>query len=179
MRTTKTMRRSNILALLAGGVSLFAVSSSQAADATKAALVPGGPHPYFTAWEQAGKDAAAAFKLGAADYKVPQKWELGTQNELLESLVTQGYNAFLVFPGDPVGSVSTVAELADTGAPVIALAGCSKTRQKRRSVSARTLATRLISAPSTSSRLSAAARSESRISPASWSIPTRSSESMR
>ncbi len=130
MRTTKTMRRSNILALLAGGVSLFAVSSSQAANATKAALVPGGPHPYFTAWEQAGKDAAAAFKLGAADYKVPQKWELGTQNELLESLVTQGYNAFLVFPGDPVGSVSTVAELADTGAPVIALAGCFKDPSK-------------------------------------------------
>ena len=111
------MRRSKTLAWLAGGISLIAASATQAADATKAALVPGGPHPYFSAWEQAGKDAAAAFKLGAADYKVPQKWELSTQNELLESLVTQGYNAFLVFPGDPVGSVSTVAELADTGAP--------------------------------------------------------------
>ncbi|HEY9346140.1 MAG TPA: sugar ABC transporter substrate-binding protein, partial [Inquilinus sp.] len=71
-------------------------------------------------------DAARDFKLAAADYKVPQKWELSTQNQLLESLVTQGYNAFLVFPGDPVGSVSTVAELADSGAPVIATAGCLK-----------------------------------------------------
>jgi ribose transport system substrate-binding protein len=96
------------------------------AEDTKVALVPGGPHPYFSAWEQAGKDAVAQFKLGAADYKVPQKWELSQQNELLESLVSQGYNAFLIFPGDPVGSVSTAGELATTGAPVIALAGCLK-----------------------------------------------------
>ncbi|HEX4766292.1 MAG TPA: sugar ABC transporter substrate-binding protein [Lichenihabitans sp.] len=105
-------------------------TSGQAADATRVALVPGGPHPYFAAWEQAGKDAVRDFHLGAADYKVPQKWELSAQNDLLESLVTQGYNAFLVFPGDPVGSVSTVAELADTGAPVIALAGCFKDPSK-------------------------------------------------
>ena len=64
------------------------------------------------------------------DYKVPQKWELSQQNELLESLVTQGYNAFLIFPGDPVGSVSTAGELAGTGAPVIALAGCLKDPNK-------------------------------------------------
>jgi ribose transport system substrate-binding protein len=100
------------------------------ADDTKIALVPGGPHPYFAAWDQAGKDAAKDFKLGAADYKVPQKWELSAQNELLESLVTQGYNAFLIFPGDPVGSVSTANELADTGAPVIATAGCLKDPSK-------------------------------------------------
>src|SRR4051812_45216204 len=78
-----------------------------AADATKVALVPGGPHPYFAAWEKAGQDAKKDFNLGAADYRVPQKWELGLHNALLESLLSQGYNAFLVFPGDPVGSNST------------------------------------------------------------------------
>ena len=110
---------------------LFAGLASAFADqTTKVGLVPGGPHPYFAAWDQAGKDAAKDFKLGAADYKVPQKWELSQQNELLESLVTQGYNAFLIFPGDPVGSVSTANELADTGAPVIALAGCLKDPSK-------------------------------------------------
>lgn len=124
------MRYLKTIAWLVGGLGLLTTSAGQAADATRTALVPGGPHPYFSAWEQAGKDAVAAFKLGAADYKVPQKWELSTQNELLESLVTQGYNAFLVFPGDPVGSVSTVAELADTGAPVVALAGCFKDPSK-------------------------------------------------
>jgi len=112
---------------IAGGIVLAAIATSAfAADPTRVALVPGGPHPYFAAWEQAGKDAVKDFKLGAADYRVPQKWELSQQNELLESLLSQKYNAFLIFPGDPVGSNSTAAELADSGAPVIALAGCLK-----------------------------------------------------
>jgi len=112
---------------IAGGIVLAAIATSAfAADPTRVALVPGGPHPYFAAWEQAGKDVVKDFKLGAADYRVPQKWELSQQNELLESLLSQKYNAFLIFPGDPVGSNSTAAELADSGAPVIALAGCLK-----------------------------------------------------
>ncbi len=114
---------------LAGAVLATTLSLASAND-TKVALVPGGPHPYFASWAQGGADAKKDFDLGAADFKVPQKWELSTQNNLLENLVTQGYNAFLVFPGDPVGSVSTVAELADTGAPVIALAGCFKDPSK-------------------------------------------------
>jgi ribose transport system substrate-binding protein len=108
-------------------VALSAVPTVAMADSSsRIALVPGGPHPYFAAWEQAGADAAKEFNLGAAEYKVPQKWELGLQNQMLESLVTQGYNGFLIFPGDPVGTVAIANELADTGAPVIALAGCLK-----------------------------------------------------
>ena len=116
--------------MAAVAAALLMTGAAAAAEDTKVALVPGGPHPYFAAWEKAGQDAARDFKLGAADYKVPQKWELSQQNELLESLVTQGYNAFLIFPGDPVGSVSTAGELADTGAPVIATAGCLKDPSK-------------------------------------------------
>lgn len=108
-------------------VAISAVPTVALADpSSRIALVPGGPHPYFAAWEQAGADAAEEFNLGAAEYKVPQKWELGLQNQMLESLVTQGYNGFLIFPGDPVGTVAIANELADTGAPVIALAGCLK-----------------------------------------------------
>ncbi|MDQ0472987.1 sugar ABC transporter substrate-binding protein [Labrys wisconsinensis] len=116
--------------MAAVAAAMLMTGAAAAAEDTKVALVPGGPHPYFAAWEKAGQDAARDFKLGAADYKVPQKWELSQQNELLESLVTQGYNAFLIFPGDPVGSVSTAGELADTGAPVIATAGCLKDPSK-------------------------------------------------
>jgi ribose transport system substrate-binding protein len=113
--------------LAAAGLALAGwAAPAAAADATKVALVPGGPHPYFSAWEKAGQDALKDFKLGAADYRVPQKWELSQQNSLLESLLSQGYNAFLVFPGDPVGSNSTVSELTENGAPVIATAGCLK-----------------------------------------------------
>ena len=108
-------------------LSLALVTGTVLADSSaKVALVPGGPHPYFAAWEQAGADAAKEFGLGAADYKVPQKWELSLQTQLLESLMTQGYNSFLLFPGDPVGTVGIANELTDAGASVIALAGCLK-----------------------------------------------------
>jgi ribose transport system substrate-binding protein len=124
----KMLRSKSALKMLAAaGLALAGwAMPAAAADATKVALVPGGPHPYFSAWEKAGQDAMKDFKLGAADYRVPQKWELSQQNSLLESLLSQGYNAFLVFPGDPVGSNSTVAELTENGAPVIATAGCLK-----------------------------------------------------
>jgi ribose transport system substrate-binding protein len=93
---------------------------------TKVALVPGGPHPYFAAWEQAGMDAMKEFNLGAGDYRVPAKWELNLQSQLLESLLTQGYNSFLIFPGDAVGTTSVAQELVDNGGQVIATAGCLK-----------------------------------------------------
>jgi ribose transport system substrate-binding protein len=111
---------------LFGGLAVAALASSASASDSKIALVPGGPHPYFSAWEQAGKDAAKDFELAGADYRVPQKWELSQQNQLLESLLTQGYNAFLIFPGDPVGTNSIVGELAAEGAPVLSVAGCLK-----------------------------------------------------
>ena len=111
------------VALLLGGL----LSTPVFADpGTKVVLVPGGPHPYFAAWEQAGKDAMKDFKLGAGDYKVPAKWELNTQSQLLESLLTQGYNSFLIFPGDAVGTSSVVQEIVDNGGQAIATAGCLK-----------------------------------------------------
>ncbi len=121
---TKSVRAIHLLAaaLLLG----TGATAARAADDTLVALVPGGPHPYFAAWEQAGKDAAKDFGLEGADYRVPPKWELSQQNQLLESLVTQGYNGFLVFPGDPVGGNGVVSELVEQGAPVIATAGCLK-----------------------------------------------------
>lgn len=116
-RTSGTVLGATLLAAMAlGGPAL--------AQDSRVALVPGGPHPYFSAWEQAGADAVRDFGLAAADYKVPQQWELSEQNQLLESLLSQGYNGFLIFPGDPVGTNSVVEELTGEGATVISLAGC-------------------------------------------------------
>ncbi|MAQ85437.1 sugar ABC transporter substrate-binding protein [Psychromarinibacter halotolerans] len=114
-------RSAAAIALLCAGATV-----ASAADDSTLALVPGGPHPYFAAWEQAGVDAAADLGLGEASYKIPQKWELAQQNQLLESLLSQGYNGFLIFPGDPVGAVSTAEELAGFGSPIIAGGGCYK-----------------------------------------------------
>ena len=108
---------------------LFGLAGSTAALAdpdTKVALVPGGPHPYFAAWEQAGKDAMKDFNLVCRLLRVPQKWELSQQSQLLESLLTQGYNSFLIFPGDAVGTNSVVSEIVDNGGQAIATAGCLK-----------------------------------------------------
>ena len=119
------MRRMLLAAGLAAAIAAAASGSVQAdPSSTKVALVPGGPHPYFAAWEQAGKDAVRDFHLGAADYKVPPSWTLSQQNDLISSLAAQGYNAFLIFPGDAVGTRPIVAELADSNIPAIALAGC-------------------------------------------------------
>ena len=96
------------------------------ADDTRVALVPGGPHPYFANWEQGAADAKRDFDLGAADYKVPAKWELSLQNDLIGNLAAQGYNAFLIFPGDPVGTNSAMQDLASADIPSIATAGCTK-----------------------------------------------------
>ena len=96
----------NLKKWMVGATLACLVTTPALASDTRVALVPGGPHPYFAAWEKAGQDAKRDFGLSGADYRVPQKWELSQQNQLLESLLTQGYNGFLIFPGDPVGTNS-------------------------------------------------------------------------
>ncbi len=110
---------------LAAGVLLMAAGVAQAKN-VRVALVPGGPHPYFANWEQGAKDAKRDFGIAAADYRVPAKWELGLQNQLIENLAAQGYNAFLIFPGDPVATNGPMQDLASAGIPSIATAGCTK-----------------------------------------------------
>jgi ribose transport system substrate-binding protein len=118
----------NAITKAAAGLLLgTAVCAPALADpATKVALVPGGPHPYVAAWEQTGADAMKDFGLGSGDYRVPAKWELSLQSQLLESLLTQGYNSFLIFPGDAAGTTAVAQELVDNGSKVIATAGCLK-----------------------------------------------------
>jgi ribose transport system substrate-binding protein len=120
-----SVRRLAFSTVLAGlGAALIPAAAS--ASDNKIALIPGGPHPYFAPWEQAAADAAKDFGIAAVDFKVPTEWKLALQTELLESLAAQGYNAFGIFPGDPVGINSTVAELSSAGIPSAALAGCTQ-----------------------------------------------------
>ena len=106
------------LAVLAGTGSVSAEQNS------KLALIPGGPHPYFAAWEPAGQAAMKDFNLAAPITKSRKSGSCLCKPQLLESLVAQGYNGFMIFPGDPVGSNGTVSDLVAEGANVIALAGC-------------------------------------------------------
>ncbi len=92
---------------------------------TRVAVVPGGPHPYFAPMEEAIADAQRDFGLGDSVFKAPEKWDLNAQNELIETLVAQGYNAFAIFPGDANGSNGTIEELMDEGIPTALVGGCT------------------------------------------------------
>ena len=71
-----------ISSIFAFALSLSSISFANSSG-TKVALVPGGPHPYFAAWEQAGLDAVKDFGLGKEDYRVPEAGDLSKQNELI------------------------------------------------------------------------------------------------
>lgn len=97
----------------------------QSDDPTRVAVVPGGPHPYFAPMEGALADAQAAFGLGEGVFRAPERWDLNAQNELIETLVAQGYNAFALFPGDANGSNGTIEELMGEGIPTVLVGGCT------------------------------------------------------
>ena len=121
-----TARARTLGSLLIAFVAAALVAGPVAASNNKIALIPGGPHPYFAPWAQAAADAKKDFGIATVDFKVPSDWKLNLQTELIESLMTQGYNAFGIFPGDAVGINSTVEELASNNVPSIALAGCAQ-----------------------------------------------------
>ncbi|HLW91821.1 MAG TPA: sugar ABC transporter substrate-binding protein [Roseiarcus sp.] len=106
-------------------VMAFAVGPATASG-NKIVVAPGGPHPYFAPWEQAAADAQKDFGIASVQYKVPAEWKLELQQELLESLASQGVNGIGIFPGDPVGVNSTISELKANGIPVAALGGCTQ-----------------------------------------------------
>jgi ribose transport system substrate-binding protein len=100
-------------------------SAPPAASTTKVASVAGGPHPFFTPWEQGTADAVKDFGLVGGVYKFPPQWELTAQNNMVETLVAQGYNAFNIFPGDANGTNALLDELKKQGIPSIAAGGCT------------------------------------------------------
>jgi ribose transport system substrate-binding protein len=100
-----------------------AAAAGEAAD-VRVAVVPGGPHPYFLPMEPGLADAVAAFGLGQSEFKSPAEWNLDAQNQLINSMVAQGFNAFGIFPGDANATNATIDELVAKDIPVMALAGC-------------------------------------------------------
>ena len=96
----------------------------ESATDVRVAVVPGGPHPYFLPMEPGLADSVAAFGLGKSEFKSPPEWNLDAQNQLINSMVAQGFNAFGIFPGDANATNATIDELVAKGIPVMALAGC-------------------------------------------------------
>lgn len=91
---------------------------------TKVALVPGGAHPYFQPWKQAGAAAKKTLKLGDATFDETAEWDQQKQNNLLSTLAARGYNAFGVFGVSPTDINTTFADLKSQGFAVASLASC-------------------------------------------------------
>ncbi|NUW32357.1 substrate-binding domain-containing protein [Nonomuraea sp. SMC257] len=90
----------------------------------KVALVPGGAHPYFQPWKEAARQSAADFHLGGVVFNETAEWDQAKQNNLLDSLAAQGYNAFGVFGVSPTDINTTFGDLKSKGFAVASLASC-------------------------------------------------------
>ncbi len=90
----------------------------------KVALVPGGAHPYFQPWKDAGAKAKGDFGLGDVTFNETAGWDQTKQNDVLTSLAAQGYNAFGIFGVAPENINSTFDNLKRQGFHVGSLASC-------------------------------------------------------
>jgi len=93
-------------------------------SSVRVALVPGGAHPYFQPWIAAGEKAAKDFGLGEVTYNETSEWDQTKQNDVINSLVANGYNAFGIFGVSPTDINSTFKKLADAGIAVGSIASC-------------------------------------------------------
>ncbi|MER6103362.1 substrate-binding domain-containing protein [Streptomyces sp. NPDC001832] len=91
---------------------------------TKVALVPGGAHPYFHPWKQAGADAKKTLGLGDVTFDETAEWDQQKQNNLVSTLAARGYNAFGVFGVSPTDINTTFADLRSQGFAVASLGSC-------------------------------------------------------
>jgi ribose transport system substrate-binding protein len=120
----------------AGVVALLAAGCAKRTDATqshasgrapgqvKVALVPGGPHPYFQPWKAAMAKAKTDFSLGGVTFNETAGWDQTKQNDVLNSLAAQGYNAFGIFGVSPDNINSTFTDLKRQGFQVASLGSC-------------------------------------------------------
>jgi ribose transport system substrate-binding protein len=93
-------------------------------DTVKVALVPGGPHPYFQPWIAAADQAKTDFGLGDATFNETAGWDQTKENDVINSLVANGYNAFGVFGVSPTDINSTFQNLKQNGIATAALGSC-------------------------------------------------------
>lgn len=90
----------------------------------KLALIPGGAHPYFQPWKATADQDKTEFKLGGVTFNETGEWDQGKQNNVINSLAAQGYNAFGIFGVSPTDINSTFEDLKAKGFAVGSLASC-------------------------------------------------------
>jgi ribose transport system substrate-binding protein len=99
-------------------------ANAMSAAQVKVAFVPGGPHPYFQPWKTAMQQAKTDFGLGGVTFNETAGWDQTKQNDVLQSLAAQGYNAFGVFGVSPDNINSTFSDLTSKHLLVASLGSC-------------------------------------------------------
>ena len=105
----------------AGGA---AAADTMSPGQVKVAFVPGGAHPYFQPWKTAMQQAKTDFGLGGVTFNETAGWDQTKQNDVLQSLAAQGYNAFGVFGVSPDNINSTFSDLTSKHLFVASLGSC-------------------------------------------------------
>lgn len=129
-RTRTAIRPLAAIAVAALAIGLSACTQAPGAptaggaESVKIALVPGGPHPYFQPWITGGDQAKADFGIGDVTFNETSGWDQSKQNDVINSLAANGYNAFAVFGVSPTDINSTFKTLKDSGLAVASLASC-------------------------------------------------------
>jgi ribose transport system substrate-binding protein len=129
------MKRNTLLALAATAVLAIGLAgctqagstgsgSSTDASSVKIALIPGGSHPYFQPWIKAGAQAKKDFGDGAVTFNETSAWDQTKQNNLVNSMVANGYDAFGIFGVSPTDVNSTFTKLKSSGAATASLGSC-------------------------------------------------------
>jgi len=99
------------------------VFSLTAVEASKNRFaVVGVLHPYFAPWEGATQDFMNKTGIECI-YRATVHFSQPEENDIVEGLVTLGYNGFALWPGHPSAVNVTITELVKKGIPVILIAG--------------------------------------------------------
>lgn len=116
--------------LLAGCTTGGATSSSHNShESTKIAAIAGGPNAYFSPWGPALSAAVKQFGIGGGTYEVAPTptFDLTVENSTINSLVSNGANAVMVYPDGVSGPNAELKELADRGVQSIVVGACVQT----------------------------------------------------
>jgi ribose transport system substrate-binding protein len=116
--------------LLTGCSAVIASSSGHTSRGpTKIAAVAGGPNAYFAPWGPALTAAVKDFGINSGTYEVAPtpSFDLTVENSTINSLVSSGANAVMVYPDGVSGPNAELKELAGRGVQSIVVGACVQT----------------------------------------------------
>ena len=119
--TTTTSASADVSEEASSETSAAAETSSDASN-YMFALVKGGVNSYFTPMDDAVVDVAADLGLPDIIMQSPQNWDQDEQNNILDSLVSQGVTGIAMCTSDPAAGNEEISRIVEAGVPVVTFA---------------------------------------------------------